>query len=72
MPIVPDNNPNEAYEVVPMEQEPHGPPADWWTVTCNGVPVHHFSPRRKADAERYATDPAYRLSLVTTFLHDKK
>jgi hypothetical protein len=47
-----------------MKQEPHGPPADWWTVTCNGVPVMHFTPGRKADAERYATDPAYRADLA--------
>jgi hypothetical protein len=33
-------------------------------VTCNGIPVHFFSPRRKDDAERYATDPAYRQSLI--------
>jgi len=71
MPIIPDHDPDEAYDVVPMKQEPHGPPADWWTVTCNGIPVYHFSPSAKDRAERYCRDPAFRLSLVTTFLHDK-
>ena len=55
-----DPDPNEAYEVVPIKPEPHGPPADWWTVTRNGIPDRHFSARRKAEAERYATDPAQR------------
>jgi hypothetical protein len=27
-----DGDPNEAYEVVPIEPGPHGPPKDWWTV----------------------------------------
>ncbi len=57
----PDNDPNEAYEVVPMKEEPHGP-RGWWTVLCNGIPVHHFGPSHKADADRYATDPEYRRS----------
>lgn len=72
MPIDPDNDPNEAYEIVPMKQEPHGPPTDWLSVTCNGIPVRHFSPKARDSAERYCRDPAYRLSLVTTYLHDRK
>jgi len=60
-----DNDPNEAYEVVPIEPEPrgHGPPKGWWTVKRNGLPVRHFPGKEKA--ERYATDPEYRASLVT-------
>ena len=65
------DSPNEAYEVVPMKVEPHGPPGDWWTVTCNGIPVRHFGPEHKAKAERYATDPEYRASLIVTKHHDK-
>jgi hypothetical protein len=53
MPIIPDNDPNEAYEVAPMKVEPHGPPADWWTITCNGIPVRHFTPHARDAAERY-------------------
>ena len=51
----PDSDPNEAYEVVPMKPDPHGPPGDWWTVTRNGIPDRHFSASRKAEAERYAS-----------------
>jgi hypothetical protein len=57
-----DDDPNEAYEVVPIEPGPHGPPEDWWTVKRNGLPVRHFPGKEKA--ERYATDPEYRASLV--------
>jgi len=39
----PDPDPEEAYEVVPMKQEPHGPPADWWTVL---YPAHGVRNRR--------------------------
>ena len=46
MPIIPDNDPNEAYDVIPMPIEPHGPTDGWWTVTCNGIPVHHFAAER--------------------------
>jgi hypothetical protein len=70
MPIIPGCDPNEAYEVIPMADYPHGP-RGWWTVVCNGVPVHHFSPRRRAAAERYATDPDYRLARIVTKLHDR-
>jgi hypothetical protein len=51
---------NEAYEVVPIEPGPHGPPKGWWTVKRNGLPVKHFPDKEKA--ERYATDPEYRAS----------
>jgi len=71
MPIHPENDPNEAYEIVPMKVEPHGPPGDWWTVTCNGIPVQHFTPNNRDKAERYCCDPEYRLSLLVTKLHDK-
>lgn len=57
-------DPNEAYEVVPMKEELHGP-SGWWTVTCNGIPVRHFGPDKKDAALRYATDAEYRKSLVT-------
>jgi hypothetical protein len=50
-----DYDPNEAYEVVPIEPGPHGPPKGWWTVKRNGIPVRHFPGKEKA--ERYATDP---------------
>jgi hypothetical protein len=73
MPIDPDNDPNEAYEVVPAKVEPHGPPAGWWTVLCNGIPVRHFSQHRKDDAERYARDPAWREQLGRSQMaHDRK
>jgi hypothetical protein len=58
-----DPDPNEAYEVAPIKIEPHGPPGDWWTVTRNGIPDRHFSASRKAEAERYATDPAHRAAI---------
>jgi hypothetical protein len=54
-----DDDPNEAYEVVPIEPGPHGPPKGWWTVKRNGLPVRHFPGKEKA--ERYATDPEYRV-----------
>jgi hypothetical protein len=49
--------------VVPMDEHPRGPRGGWWTVTCNGIPVHHCAPNRRDLAERYATDPDYRMSL---------
>ena len=58
-----DPDPNEAYEIVPMKPEPHGPPADWWSVARNGIPDRHFSASRKAEAERYATDLAHRAAI---------
>jgi hypothetical protein len=66
-----DADPNEAYEVIPMPDHPRGPRGGWWTVTCNGVPVRHFSPERRDLADRYATDPAYRASLKVTKYHEK-
>jgi hypothetical protein len=57
------DDPNEAYEAVPIEPGPHAPPEGWWTVKRNGLPVKHFPSKEKA--ERYATDPEYRESLVT-------
>jgi hypothetical protein len=71
MPIIPGDDPNEAYDVIPTPVRPHGPTDGWWTVTCNGVPVHHFAPDRRDLAEMYQRDPEYRLSLVRRFLHDK-
>jgi hypothetical protein len=58
-----DDDPNEAYEVVPAEPGAKGPPHTWWTVKRNGIAVRHFPGKEKA--QRYATDPAYRASLVT-------
>jgi hypothetical protein len=58
-----DDDPNKAYEVVPIEPGPKGPPKGWWTVKRNGIPVRHFPGKKKA--EQYATDPEYRASLVT-------
>ena len=40
-------------------------------VTRNGIPVHSLSPRRKNDAARYATDPAYRQSLIQKKVYEK-
>ena len=68
MPLVPNNDPNEAYEVVPMKKEPHGPEG-WWTVTCNGIPVRHFAPDKKDRAERYCVDAEFRKSLVRRYIH---
>jgi hypothetical protein len=56
---VSDDDPNEAYQVVPIEPGPNGPPK---TVKRNGIPVRHFPGKQKA--LRYATDPEYRASLA--------
>jgi hypothetical protein len=32
---IPGNDSSEAYDVVPTQVWPK----DWWTVTCNGIPV---------------------------------
>lgn len=69
MPIIPECDPNAAYEVVPMKHESHGPPPGWWTVTCNGIPVYHFAPDHRVAADRYVTDPAYRLNLERQYAH---
>jgi hypothetical protein len=50
-----NDDPNEAYEVVPIEPGPHGPPRGWWTVKRNGLPVRHFTSKQKT--QRFATDP---------------
>jgi hypothetical protein len=34
-----DDDPNEAYEVVPIVQPGRGPPDSWWTVTRNGIDI---------------------------------
>jgi hypothetical protein len=57
------NDPNEAYEVVPIEPGPHRPPRTWWTVKRYGLSVRHFPGKEKA--ELYATDPEYHASLIT-------
>jgi hypothetical protein len=54
---IPGTDPNAAYDVIPTDGWPHG-----WTVTCNGIPVRYFV--SKDNAERYATDPEYRASLI--------
>jgi hypothetical protein len=71
MPIVPGQDPNEAYDVIPMPEYPRGPRGVWWTATCNGIPVQHFAPERRDIAERHATDPEYRLSRISKKLHDR-
>ena len=63
------DDPNEAYEVVPIALGPHGPPEGWWTVKRNGLAIRNFPSREKAD--KYATDPEYRASLVTGRAWDK-
>ena len=60
----------DRYEVVPMERGPHDPEG-WWTVTLNGTPVRHFPAEKRDLAERYATDPEYRASLVVKKLHER-
>jgi hypothetical protein len=55
-----DDDPNEAYEVVPIEPGPHGPPKGWWTVKRNGLPVGHFPGKEKAAASGSAQKAAYR------------
>jgi hypothetical protein len=49
---VTDDDPNEAYEVVPIEPGPHGPPKGWWTVKRNGTPVKHFPVRKRLSVSR--------------------
>ena len=67
MPIIPGQDPNEAYDIRHMPAREHGLPPDWWTVFCNG----HCAPNRRDLAERYATNPDYRLSLIRTKLQDR-
>ena len=42
-----DNDPNETYEVVPIDPGPCGPPEGWWTVKRNGIPVRYFPTRKR-------------------------
>jgi hypothetical protein len=61
---IPGRDPNEAYEVVPLdpirkERDPHG----WRTCLCNGIPVRFAA--EPAPLIRYASDPDYRASLIT-------
>ena len=58
---IPGNDSSEAYEVIPMPEHRRGPKG-WWTVMRDGIPVRHFP--KRAGANRYATDPAYRASLT--------
>jgi hypothetical protein len=64
----PNNDPNAAYEVVPMKEEPHMPKG-WWSDLCNGIPVWHFAEDLKGIAERYATE--YRKRSVQTKVWEK-
>ena len=57
-----DEYPKQVYDIVPMRPETRGPTADWWTVTCNGIPDCHFADR--ANAERYVAASGHRSSLV--------
>ena len=59
----PDNDPNEAYAVIPMPPQPRGPPE--WTVTRNGVPVRHCPPHAHDLAERFASDSVSRQQLTS-------
>ena len=61
----PKNDPNEAYAVIPMPARLRGPPTDRWAVTHNGIPVWFFPSNRRGLAERFATDPAFRLEFVS-------
>ena len=47
-----DDDPNEAYEVVPIAPGPHGPPHTWWTVKRNGIPVRHLPRQGKGGSIR--------------------
>ena len=65
MTLDPADDPNEAYEVIPKPELPHGP-RGWWTCTCNGIPVMHSHLREAM--ERYATDPAYRAEIAKGYV----
>jgi hypothetical protein len=64
---VTDDDPNESYEVVPIEPGPHGPPEGWWTVKRNGLPVRHFPGKEKGsavrDRSRIQSEPGRRKSV---------
>ena len=56
-----DDDPNEAYEVVPIGPGPHGLPKGWWTVKRNGLPVRHFPGKERArDRSRIQSEPSRR------------
>jgi hypothetical protein len=68
---IPGCDPNEAYDVVPLEpirkdRDPHG----WWARLCNGIVVRIAAERSPLD--RYASDAEYRASLVTDKLWEKR
>lgn len=67
---IPGDDPNEAYEIIPNLPKQYGPPAGWWRVTCNGIPIRLCSPAARAFAERYISDPDYRQSLVRQKIYD--
>src|SRR5215831_4300091 len=63
----PDNDPSEAYAVIPIPSELRGTSdywTGWWTVTRNGAPVRYYPPKDRDLAERFATDPACRQQLT--------
>jgi hypothetical protein len=53
---IPGRDPNEAYEVIPLDpiRKDHDP-WGWWVCLCNGIPVR-FAAERKP-LIRYASDP---------------
>jgi hypothetical protein len=66
----PTNDPNEAYDVVPLDpirkdRDPHG----WWAALCNGIVVRIAAQR--TPLIRFASDPEYRASLITDKLWEK-
>jgi hypothetical protein len=71
MPIILGQDPNEAYDIGHLPARGHDLPPDWWTVFCNCIPGHHCALSRRDLADRYVTDPDYRLSLVITKLRDR-
>ncbi len=70
MPIDPDNDPNEAYDLLPAAPRMRMPDG-WLMATCNGIPVYHFGPTAHDAGRRYISDPAYRLSRERKYLHDR-
>ena len=59
----------ELLRIARADEWPASPRRAVWTVRCNGIPVWHCATR--ALAERYATDPEYRASLIVTKFHDR-
>ena len=64
------DDPNEAYDVVPIKPGPHGPPKGWWTVKRNGLSTvlkHHFARQAAAALLKFAkatSDPQVAAALV--------